>query len=278
MKSIYDSLSATVSKKITRAYSTSFSLGIYFLNRKLHEPIYNIYGFVRLADEIVDSFHGYKQAELFQQFQQDLDYALREKISLNPVLHSFQETVHKYNIDRELIDTFMRSMEMDLLKTVHNEQSYQEYILGSAEVVGLMCLRVFTNGDDMEFNKLKPAAMKLGAAFQKVNFLRDLKQDYAHLGRTYFPGVDFNQFDLQQKTDIEAEIESDFDAALKGIKMLPRGARLGVFIAYVYYRSLNNKIKSHSPENIMNSRIRIPNMQKAGLLLQSVVRFSLNIL
>ena len=278
MKSIYDSLSATVSKKITRAYSTSFSLGIYFLNRKVHEPIYNIYGFVRLADEIVDSFHGYKQAELFQQFQQDLDYALREKISLNPVLHSFQETVHKYNIDRELIDTFMRSMEMDLLKTVHNEQSYQEYILGSAEVVGLMCLRVFTNGDDMEFNKLKPAAMKLGAAFQKVNFLRDLKQDYAHLGRTYFPGVDFNQFDLQQKTDIEAEIESDFDAALKGIKMLPRGARLGVFIAYVYYRSLNNKIKSHSPENIMNSRIRIPNMQKAGLLLQSVVRFSLNIL
>ena len=278
MKSIYDSLSATVSKKITRAYSTSFSLGIYFLNRKLHEPIYNIYGFVRLADEIVDSFHGYKQAELFQQFQQDLDYALREKISLNPVLHSFQETVHKYNIDRELIDTFMRSMEMDLLKTVHNEQSYQEYILGSAEVVGLMCLRVFTNGDDMEFNKLKPAAMKLGAAFQKVNFLRDLKQDYAHLGRTYFPGVDFNQFDLQQKTDIEAEIESDFDDALKGIKMLPRGARLGVFIAYVYYRSLNNKIKSHSPENIMNSRIRIPNMQKAGLLLQSVVRFSLNIL
>jgi len=278
MKSIYDSLSATVSKKITRAYSTSFSLGIYFLNRKLHEPIYNIYGFVRLADEIVDSFHGYKQAELFQQFQQDLDYALREKISLNPVLHSFQETVHKYNIDRELIDTFMRSMEMDLLKTVHNEQSYQEYILGSAEVVGLMCLRVFTNGDDMEFNKLKPAAMKLGAAFQKVNFLRDLKQDYAHLGRTYFPGVDFNKFDLQQKKNIEAEIESDFDAALKGIKMLPRGARLGVFIAYVYYRSLNNKIKSHSPENIMNSRIRIPNMQKAGLLLQSVVRFNLNIL
>ena len=278
MKSIYDSLSATVSKKITRAYSTSFSLGIYFLNRKLHEPIYNIYGFVRLADEIVDSFHGYKQSELFQQFQQDLDYALREKISLNPVLHSFQETVHKYNIDRELIDTFMRSMEMDLLKTVHNEQSYQEYILGSAEVVGLMCLRVFTNGDDMEYNKLKPAAMKLGAAFQKVNFLRDLKQDYAHLGRTYFPGVDFNQFDLQQKMDIEAEIESDFDAALKGIKMLPRGARLGVFIAYVYYRSLNNKIKSHSPENIMNSRIRIPNMQKAGLLLQSVVRFNLNIL
>lgn len=278
MKSIYDSLSATVSKKITRAYSTSFSLGIYFLNRKLHEPIYNIYGFVRLADEIVDSFHGYKQAELFQQFQQDLDYALREKISLNPVLHSFQETVHKYNIDRELIDTFMRSMEMDLLKTVHNEQSYQEYILGSAEVVGLMCLRVFTNGDDVEYNKLKPAAMKLGAAFQKVNFLRDLKQDYAHLGRTYFPGVDFNQFDLQQKKNIEAEIESDFDAALKGIKMLPRGARLGVFIAYVYYRSLNNKIKSHSPENIMNSRIRIPNMQKAGLLLQSVVRFNLNIL
>jgi phytoene synthase len=278
MKSTYDSLSATVSKKITRAYSTSFSLGIYFLNRKLHEPIYNIYGFVRLADEIVDSFHGYKQAELFEQFKQDLDYALREKISLNPVLQSFQETVHKYNIDRELIDTFMRSMEMDLLKTVHNEQSYQEYILGSAEVVGLMCLRVFTNGDDTEYNKLKPAAMKLGAAFQKVNFLRDLKQDYAHLGRTYFPGVDFNQFDLQQKKNIEAEIESDFDAALKGIKMLPRGARLGVFIAYVYYRSLNNKIKSHSPENIMNSRIRIPNMQKAGLLLQSVVRFNLNIL
>jgi phytoene/squalene synthetase len=267
-----------VSKKITRAYSTSFSLGIYFLNRKLHEPIYNIYGFVRLADEIVDSFHGYKQAELFEQFKQDLDYALREKISLNPVLQSFQETVHRYNIDRELIDTFMRSMEMDLLKTVHNEQSYQEYILGSAEVVGLMCLRVFTNGDDIEYNNLKPAAMKLGAAFQKVNFLRDLKQDYAHLGRTYFPGVDFNKFDLQQKKNIEAEIESDFDAALKGIKMLPRGARLGVFIAYVYYRSLNNKIKSHSPENIMNSRIRIPNMQKAGLLLQSVVRFNLNIL
>ena len=203
---------------------------------------------------------------------------MREKISLNPVLQSFQETVHRYNIDRELIDTFMRSMEMDLLKTVHNEQSYQEYILGSAEVVGLMCLRVFTNGDDIEYNNLKPAAMKLGAAFQKVNFLRDLKQDYAHLGRTYFPGVDFNKFDLQQKKNIEAEIESDFDAALKGIKMLPRGARLGVFIAYVYYRSLNNKIKSHSPENIMNSRIRIPNMQKAGLLLQSVVRFNLNIL
>lgn len=278
MKHLYDKVSSKSSRSITHVYSTSFSLGIHFLGRKYHEPIYNIYGFVRLADEIVDSFHDYNQAELFKQFKIDLEYALAAKISLNPVLNAFQKTVHEFNIERELIDAFMHSMEMDLFKTVHDENSYKEYILGSAEVVGLMCLRVFTDGHEDAYQKLKPSAMKLGSAFQKVNFLRDLKQDFSTLGRTYFPGVDFTRFDAHQKAAIEQDIEADFEEALRGIRQLPRTSKLGVFIAYVYYRALNEKIRHQTHETIMHNRIRIDNMQKLGLLVQSWFRFKFNII
>jgi phytoene synthase len=234
MKILFDNLSASCSKKTTELYSTSFSLGIHFLKPDFHEPIHGIYGFVRLADEIVDSFHDYDKEFLMDKMRNDTVEAIRDGISINPILNSFQKVVRDYHIEWDLIDTFLKSMEMDLMKTVHTHDSYETYILGSAEVVGLMCLRVFTEGDDAIYNDLKPYAMKLGSAFQKVNFLRDLQADYQLLGRTYFPGVNFEHFSRQEKENIQNEIEADFKQALIGIKRLPSGARRGVYLAYYY--------------------------------------------
>ncbi len=278
MKQIFDDVSAACSKHVTKAYSTSFSLGIKFLDKKFHAPIYGIYGFVRLADEIVDSFHGYDKPYLMQKFRNDTLHAVKQRISLNPVLNSFQQAVHTYKIEWELIDTFLKSMEMDLSKKEHDESSYQAYILGSAEVVGLMCLRVFVEGNDEMYAKLRPFAMKLGAAFQKVNFLRDLKADYNILGRNYFPGVDFEKFSLREKLKIQAEIEADFNEALIGIRMLPLSSRRGVYLAYFYYLKLFYRIKETPAEKVMSARIRIPDLNKIGLMFSSLVRTQLNFL
>lgn len=278
MKQLFDNVSADCSKKVTRSYSTSFSLGIYCLNKKMHRAIYNIYGFVRFADEIVDSFHGYDKYSLLQEFKRDTYLAIKRKISLNPILNSFQETVNQYSIERELIDCFLDSMEMDLVQTEHSNESYEKYILGSAEVVGLMCLRVFTNNDSAAYEYLKPYAMKLGSAFQKVNFLRDIKNDVEHLGRVYFPDVDVYRLNNTEKKQIELDIENDFNEALVGIKQLPSTSKFGVYVAYIYYRALFNKIKSTPTANILNQRIRVPNYQKIGLLFSSYCRVSLNLL
>jgi phytoene/squalene synthetase len=278
MKAIYDKVSAICSQEITRAYSTSFSLGIYFLSPALRDPIHGIYGFVRVADEIVDSFHNYDKRYLMQKFRKDTVEALEYRISTNPVLNSFQQVVHDYKIDWKLIDTFLLSMEMDLECTEHDVSTYNEYILGSAEVVGLMCLKVFTDRDEQLYQKLKPYAMKLGAAFQKVNFLRDMKDDYALLGRTYFPGVDFNKFSQAEKQRIQKEIAADFAEALKGIKMLPRSSRKGVYLAYYYYKKLFQRISLTPPEKIMNTRIRISDINKIGLMFQSLLRHELNMM
>lgn len=278
MKALFDKISAASSKIITRTYSTSFSLGIYCLNRRLHEPIYNIYGFVRLADEIVDSFHDYDKRVLLNEFRESTAQAIERRISLNPVLNSLQKVVHEYRIDRSLIDCFLDSMEMDLSMQGHSEESYNKYILGSAQVVGLMCLKVFTEGDEDMYHKLTPAAMKLGAAFQKVNFLRDLKDDNKLLGRVYFPGIDLVQFTENEKRQIEAEIDADFKEALEGIRQLPATARFGVYTAYVYYRELFNKIRTTPPSGIMNKRIRIPDYQKMNLLAYSYVKHRLKII
>jgi len=231
MKKLFDDLSYKVSKQTTKQYSTSFSLGILALSPKIRNVIYAIYGYVRLADEIVDSFHGYDKQKLLTRFREETVGALDEKISLNPILHSFQETVHQYDIDFQLIDQFLRSMEMDLHKIDYNSELYKEYILGSAEVVGLMCLQVFVEGDKAEYAKLKPYAMILGSAFQKVNFLRDMKDDYYVLGRTYFPNVDIKDFDNAVKNNIEQEIHAEFQKALEGIKMLPNSSKFGVYLA-----------------------------------------------
>lgn len=271
MKSIYDKLSIEVSRNTTRSYSTSFSLGIYFLHDRLRDPIYSVYGFVRVADEIVDSFEGYDQAFLLEKFKKDTYEAIEQGISTNPVLNSFQKVVRDYNIDLELIETFLESMKMDLQKVDYTNEKYQKYILGSAEVVGLMCLHVFTEGDLEEYRKLKPYAMKLGAAFQKVNFLRDLKDDYQVLGRTYFPGVDVANFSAAAKKQIEKDIEEDFRIALKGIKMLPASSKGGVYLAYVYYQSLFKKIKKLPAQRILSGRVRINNGRKFGLMINSLV-------
>ncbi len=278
MKILFDDLSASCSKMTTRLYSTSFSLGIHFLKSNFHAPIYGIYGFVRLADEIVDSFHDYDKNALMQKIRIDTVEAIRDRISINPILNSFQEVVHKYAIEWELIDTFLKSMEMDLMKSEHTADSYNQYILGSAEVVGLMCLRVFAEGNDSIYNELKPFAMKLGAAFQKVNFLRDLQADYMYLGRTYFPGVNFDHFSDKEKQIIQQEIEFDFDQALIGIKKLPAGARRGVYLAYFYYKRLFLMIKKTPPEQVMTARIRIPDHNKIGLMFQSLLRHQLDLL
>ncbi|MFD0975167.1 phytoene/squalene synthase family protein [Salinimicrobium gaetbulicola] len=271
MKSLFDDLSVEVSRMTTRSYSTSFSLGIYFLHDRLRDPVYAVYGFVRVADEIVDSFEGYDQAYLLDKFKKDTYEAIDQKISANPVLNSFQKVVHDYKIDMELIETFLESMEMDLQKVDYNSEKYEKYILGSAEVVGLMCLHIFTEGDIEMFNKLKPYAMKLGSAFQKVNFLRDLKDDYHVLGRTYFPGVDMANFSSAAKKEIEKEIEEEFKIALKGIKMLPPAAKGGVYLAYVYYQSLFKKIKRLPAQRVLSGRIRINNGRKFGLMINSLV-------
>jgi phytoene/squalene synthetase len=278
MKSLFDKVSIECSRLTTKTYSTSFSLGIFFLSRPLRDPVYAIYGFVRLADEIVDSFHGYQKRELLASFRKDTDAAIRDRISLNPILNSFQSVVHKYSVRQQWIDIFLDSMAMDLQQQEYDYEKYEKYIFGSAEVVGLMCLHVFAEGDERLFNKLKPYAMKLGAAFQKVNFLRDIRSDNVLLGRSYFPEVDLSNFSSTEKLKIEKEIEGDFSEALKGIKMLPQGSQNGVYMAYYYYLALFRKIKRLPAEEILNERIRIPNFQKLILMLSSNLRFKLNII
>lgn len=269
---LYDTTTFECSKIITQHYSTSFTLGIKTLAKKYHFPIYAIYGFVRYADEIVDTFHEHDKESLLERFRKDTYRAIEEKISLNPVLHSFQIVVNEFNIERELIDAFLHSMEMDLHFTEYNDGSYKEYIYGSAEVVGLMCLRVFCEGDDALYKSLKEPARSLGSAFQKINFLRDVKSDYEERGRTYFPEVDFNQFTKDVKVDIEADIQKDFEHAYTGIIRLPKGARLGVYLAYVYYTKLFDKIKKLPPTKILNERVRVPDQKKMMLLLQTYFR------
>lgn len=278
MKELFDKLSAECSKITTRRYSTSFSLGIYFLSRHLREPIYGIYGFVRLADEIVDSFHTYDKKYLLAKFKNDCFEAIHMGISVNPILNTFQQVVNKYEIDHDLIRLFLKSMEMDLEPCVYNHDRYEEYILGSAEVVGLMCLKVFTNGDYTYYEQLKSAAMKLGAAFQKVNFLRDLKADFQGLSRSYFPNIQLKAFSNEDKATIEKEIEEDFRQALIGIRQLPASARKGVYLSYIYYKSLFNKIKGVSADGVMNGRIRISNGRKLGLMVDSMVRSKINMI
>lgn len=276
MKIVYDNISSITSKTIAQTYSTSFSMGIRLLNKKLQEPIYNIYGFVRIADEIVDSFHDCPQADLLQEFRRDTYHAIDRKISTNPVLQSFQKTVNEFGIERELIDTFLDSMEMDLEKIDYNSDLYEKYILGSAEVVGLMCLRVFVYKNDAMYEELKPYAMKLGSAFQKINFLRDLKDDYQSLGRIYFPNVDMSRFDEGTKKALIAEIENDFKIGLEGIKKLPKSSRFGVYLAYVYYTKLLKSIKKRPAQALLNERVRIPDRKKYTLLVSSYVRHQFN--
>ncbi len=277
MKSLFDEVSVECSKLTTKRYSTSFSLGIYFLSKRMRNHIYAIYGFLRFADEIVDSFEGYNQARLFSQFKAATYDALNDKISLNPILNAFQNTVHQYNIDHSLIDIFFHSMEMDLQKMDYSKEKYEQYILGSAEVVGLMCLQVFTEGDKIKYQSLQPFAMKLGAAFQKINFLRDLQADYEGLGRTYFPNVDMTRFNAQTKKQIEVEIELDFKEALTGIKLLPASSKGGVYLAYVYYYALFNKIKRIPAERVLLERIRINNLRKFTLMLNSLFQYKLKL-
>ncbi len=278
MKTLFDSVSHEMSQLTTKRYSTSFSLGISFLHKDLHQPIYAIYGFVRFADEIVDSFHDFDKEALLADFKKQTYAAIEQGISLNPILNSFQWAVNAFQIPFELIETFLQSMEMDLDKKSYDVGKYEQYILGSAEVVGLMCLKVFVNGDETEYNRLKPAAMKLGSAFQKINFLRDLKADYQELGRTYFPQIDLNAFNTSVKKEIEADIEIDFQLGYEGIKQLPKNARFGVYMAYIYYYKLFKKIKTATADTILNERVRIPNNKKYRLFLTSYVRHNLNML
>ena len=279
MKSIFDTVSKRCSKEITESYSTSFSLATRMLSSEIRQDIYNIYGFVRLADEIVDSFHDYDKVTLLNRFEEDLAYALDHKISTNPVLNAFQQTVHRYEIDREFIDAFMQSMRWDLSKKVYEtDEEYKTYIYGSADVVGLMCLRVFVKGDQKLFKELKSSAMALGSAFQKVNFLRDLKNDFVQLERSYFPGVDLQQLDDASKQKIIDEIESDFQKGLSGIFKLPNAAKFGVYTAYKYYLRLLKKLKRVPSEQIKNKRVRVANIQKVDVLARSYVRYRFNIL
>ena len=278
MKALFDNVSCKVSKITTKTYSTSFSLGIYCLNSRFHEQIYNIYGFVRFADEIVDSFHDFDKETLLKEFREDTYKAIERKISVNPVLNAFQKVVHEQHIEMELIDSFLNSMERDLNVNTHDSQSYDQYIYGSAEVVGLMCLRVFTERNEDNYQFLKPFARRLGAAFQKVNFLRDIQNDYKILDRIYFPGVNLDNFSPNDKIQIEADIEADFEEALKGIKQLPTGSRFGVYVAYIYYHSLFNKIRNVPPNQILNERVRIPNYEKLYLLLASYFRHAFRLI
>jgi 15-cis-phytoene synthase len=278
MKQTFDNLSLDISGMTTKRYSTSFSKGISFLHKDFQNPIYALYGFVRFADEIVDSFHGFPKEKLLEDFRKQTFEAIEEKISLNPILNSFQWVVNKYNIPVDLIETFLNSMKMDLNKTSYNQQNYEEYILGSAEVVGLMCLKIFVRGNEEMYQELKFSAMKLGSAFQKINFLRDLKDDYHELGRTYFPGIDLNIFNSQIKKEIEEDIEIDFKEGYKGIKQLPKDSRFGVYMAYIYYYKLFKKIKRTKANIILNERIRIPNNKKYSLFVFSYLRHNLNMI
>lgn len=279
MKELFDHISAECSKIVTKNYSTSFSMATKMLHPSIRNHIYNIYGFVRFADEIVDSFHDYPKEKLLDRFEEDLYLSLDQKISLNPILNSFQYTVRKFNIDIELIQDFIKSMRWDLDKKVYdNQEDYKKYIYGSADVVGLMCLKVFVNGNDQQYNDLKPAAMALGSAFQKVNFLRDLKNDFQELNRTYFPSVNFDHFDETSKSNIISEIEHDFDNALTGIFKLPVEAQFGVYTAYRYYTKLLKKLKKTPSINIQNTRIRVPNYQKMSVFAGSYLKYRFNLL
>lgn len=279
MKSIFDNVSKECSKAVTNAYSTSFSLATKMLSDTIRQDIYNIYGFVRFADEIVDTFHDYDKEKLFTKFQNDLEEALVDKISLNPILNAFQETYHNYGIDKHLVDSFMNSMRLDLHKTDYlTEQEYKDYIYGSADVVGLMCLKVFVKGNNEKFEDLKDSAMSLGSAFQKVNFLRDLKADFEDLSRTYFPNTDLNELDEASKKAIIEDIEEDFAKGLEGIKRLPLEAKFGVFMAYRYYNKLLDKLKKTPALKIKSTRIRVPNYKKVELLTRSYVKYQLNLL
>jgi phytoene/squalene synthetase len=278
MIQLFHDLSNQCSKSTAGRYSTSFSTAIRLLHGDLRKPIYNIYGLVRFADEIVDSFHGYDKALLLAEFKSDTYKALDRGISLNPILHSFQLTANLYGIDRKLVDAFFTSMESDLSNTKYDRGGYEEYIYGSAEVVGLMCLYVFCEGDKPMYERLKPYAQALGAAFQKVNFLRDIKADYHLLNRTYFPGVDFTNFTADKKRQIEADISRDFESAYKGISMLPVKARFGVYVAYKYYLSLFKKIQQTQPAYILEDRIRIPNYSKAFIVVGAGLKRQLNII
>ena len=279
MKNIFDEVSYSCSEKVTKTYSTSFSLATRLLSENIRKDIYNIYGFVRFADEIVDSFHDYNKSELFNDFSIDLEKAIRNKIHLNPILNSFQHTFHKHKIDKDLVDAFMKSMRMDLTKKKYNTvEEYKEYIYGSADVVGLMCLKVFVQGNNELYMKLKNNAMKLGSAFQKVNFLRDLKADKEDLNRTYFPNTKFDKLSELEKNEIINDIEDDFKMGLEGIKELPLDAKFGVFMAYRYYNQLLKKLKKTPATEIINRRIRVPNLKKIELLTRSYVKYQLNLL
>lgn len=276
MKQLFDEVSFKCSKLVTKNYSTSFSLAVYMLAPSIREDIYSIYGFVRFADEIVDSFHGFEKEKLINDFETEYYKAYESGISLNPILNAFQITVKQNNISDDLIQAFLKSMKLDLVKSDYNTKSeYEEYIYGSADVVGLMCLKVFVRGDEEKYNLLKDEAMRLGSAFQKVNFLRDLRDDNLVLNRNYFPGVDLKSFDETAKKAIIAEIQEDFRIAREGIKKLPLEAKFGVFTAYVYYLKLLRKLEKTPCHKIGTSRIRVSNYSKAGLLAQSFVTYKL---
>ena len=279
MKSIFDDVSFACSKNVTQTYSTSFSSAVKMLGSSIQQDIYNIYGFVRFADEIVDSFHDYNKVNLFELFEIDLINALKNKISLNPILNSFQHTVNKYKIPQELIDAFMKSMKLDLTKKEYKtKEEYNEYIYGSADVVGLMCLKVFVKGNNQQYEDLKSSAMRLGSAFQKVNFLRDLKADFEGLDRTYFPDTDLNQLDEISKQKIINEINDDFLAGYAGIVKLPLEAKLGVYTAYSYYKKLLYRLSKTPSAEIKNTRIRVPDYQKYGLFAKCYFSYKLNII
>ncbi|MHB0756432.1 phytoene/squalene synthase family protein [Polaribacter sp. M15] len=280
MKALFDNVSNHCSKLVTKEYSTSFSMAVNMLSPKIRTDIYNIYGFVRFADEIVDTFHEYDKEVLMANFEKDYYIAKEQGISLNPILHSFQQTVNRYNIPDEMVQAFLKSMKADLHKTEYQtKEEYDEYIYGSADVVGLMCLKVFVNGDDKKYNELKDAAMRLGSAFQKVNFLRDLKDDFEVLNRSYFPNINLGELDANSKQVIIDEIEDDFDFAYNhGILKLPVEAKFGVYTAYRYYRRLLKKLKSVPSEKIMDTRIRISDPMKINLLARSYVKYKLNII
>lgn len=278
MKALYDQIAQRCSKEVTQAYSTSFSSGIRLFARRFRDPIYSIYGFVRIADEIVDTFYDHEQTLLLERFRTDTKRAIEEELSLNPILHAFQSVVHAYDIDWDLISAFLDSMEMDLSQQEYDRGLYEKYIYGSAEVVGLMCLKVFVDGDEAAYNRLKSAAMKLGSAFQKVNFLRDIQSDFTERGRVYFPDVEYASFSCNEKQLIEAEIEAEFEAAYEGIRQLPDGTRLGVYVAYKYYLGLLKRIKKCSAERIREERIRVPDFHKLLLLSTSTMKYQLRVI
>ncbi|AYN04982.1 MULTISPECIES: phytoene/squalene synthase family protein [unclassified Flavobacterium] len=275
MKQLFDNVSFKCSKLVTQSYSTSFSLAVYMLAPSIRDAIYSIYGFVRFADEIVDSFHGFDKKFLIDDFEKEYYKAIATDISLNPILNSFQQTVKKYNITDDLIQSFLKSMRQDLIKTDYNKEEIEDYIYGSADVVGLMCLKVFVSGSDSKYETLKMEAMRLGTAFQKVNFLRDLKDDNLILNRNYFPGIDLNSFDENSKNKIIEEIEEDFRIAYQGIVKLPVEAKFGVYTAYIYYKKLLKKLENTPYHEIGNERIRVSNYSKAGLLAKSFVSYKL---